>query len=236
MSFIEVFDPKERSFYRAELLDIKGDFAKIVFEGTERKFATYVPTRFIRPEPDPTPCGYTPQLHDCVEVLFCLLQQAPSYWEGTVRNIMDGVALVEFPDPNYNDVYEFTLLRPAAGLDHASVFELFTVPRDFFHDDFVELNKAAIDCIRKTSGLTSLRFMPTHQALALHGCSRSVSEAKSLLSAAFDVAAAAAAAVPDISASFSTLNAAQCSGSPIAPRFCFQKTTLVQNVRPVLAL
>ena len=100
----------------------------------------------------------------------------------------------------------------------------------------VELNKAAIDCIRKTSGLTSLRFMPTHQALALHGCSRSVSEAKSLLSAAFDVAAAAAAAVPDISASFSTLNAAQCSGSPIAPRFCFQKTTLVQNVRPVLAL
>ena len=37
MSFIEVFDPKERSFYRAELLDIKGDFAKIAFEGTERR-------------------------------------------------------------------------------------------------------------------------------------------------------------------------------------------------------
>jgi TPR repeat protein len=215
MSFIEVFDPNERSFYRAELLEIKGDFASIVFEGAEK--ATNVATRFIRPEPDPVHCGYTPQLHDGVEVRFCMLHQAPSYWEGTVRNIIGGVALVAFPDPNYNDVYEFSLLRPASGLmvGHESVFELFTVPRDFLHNDFVELNKAAIDCIRKTSDLTSLRFMPTHQALALHGCNRSVSEAKSLLSTAF--AAAAAAAAPDIPAS-------SCSAGPIAPSaFVFRK-------------
>ena len=183
MPFIEVFDPSEHSFYRGELHGVTGKFASVVFEGADQP--TKVETHFIRPEPEPVSDSFTPQLNARVEVRFHLPDQAPSYWEGTVHKIIGGQALVKFPNPNYNNVFEFNLLRPATGLMVGeSVFEFVPVPSDC-HEDFMEHNKPAIDYVYKTSHLISLCFVPAKRALALYGLPPAVSEAKSLLSIAF---------------------------------------------------
>jgi transcription antitermination factor NusA-like protein len=183
MPFIEVFNPTERSFYRAELHGVTGKFANVIFEGGEQ---ARVETRYIRPEPAPAPDGYAPQLNAGVEVRFHMDDQAPSYWEGTVHKIIGkSQALVKFPDPTFNDVYDFDRLRPATGLMVGeSVFEYVPVPSDC-HDDFMEHNKRAIDFVHTTSRLISLCFVPAKRALALYGVPPAVSEAKSLLSVAF---------------------------------------------------
>jgi transcription antitermination factor NusA-like protein len=182
MPFIEVFDPSEHSFYRGELHGVTGKFASVVFENASEP--TKVETHFIRPEPEPVPDGFTPQLHASVEVRFHMPEQAPSYWEGTVHKIIGGQALVKFPNPNFNNVFEFNLLRPATGLMVGEcVFEFVPVPSDC-HEDFMEHNKPAIDYVYKTSHLISLCFVPAKRALALYGFPPAVSEAKSLLSIA----------------------------------------------------
>lgn len=183
MPFIEVYDPAEHSFYRGELHGVTGKYASVIFEGAPEP--TKVETNFIRPEPAPAPEGFTPQLHSSVEVRFQMAGQAPSYWEGTVHKIIDGKALVKFPNPEYNDVYEFNVLRPATGLVVGEcVFELLPVPSDC-HDDFMEHNQPAVQYVLTTSHLVSLCFVPAKRSLALYGLPAAVSEAKSLLSIVF---------------------------------------------------
>jgi hypothetical protein len=183
MPFIEVYDPAEHSFYRGELHGVTGKYASVIFEGADEP--TKVETNFIRPEPAPAPEGFTPQLHSSVEVRFQMEGQAPSHWEGTVYKIIDGKALVKFPNPNYNDVYEFNVLRPATGLVVGeSVFELLPVPVDC-HDDFMEHNQPAVQYVLTTSRLVSLCFVPAKRSLALYGLPAAVTEAKSLLSIVF---------------------------------------------------
>jgi transcription antitermination factor NusA-like protein len=183
MPFIEVFDAVEHSFYRGELQGVTGKSASVLFEGCEEP--TKIETRYIRPEAKPAPEGFTPTLHSSVEVLFQLPGQAPSYWEGTVHNIIGGKALVKFPNPTYNDLFDFSVLRPATGLLACDcVFEFLPIPSDC-HDDFMDHNKTGIDYVYNQSHLISLCFVPAKRALALYGIPGAVVEAKSLLSIVF---------------------------------------------------
>jgi transcription antitermination factor NusA-like protein len=184
MPFIEVFDPVERSFYRGELHSVTGKLANIIFEGCTQP--TEVETRFIRPEASPAPEGFTPELQSVVEVRFHLPDQAPSYWEGTISTIVPGgKALVKFPNPSCNDIFDFSAMRPASGLSIGNcVFEYVPIPHDC-HEKFMEHNKVGVDYVYKQSHLTSLCYVPSKRALALYGAPSAVVEAKSLLSIVF---------------------------------------------------
>lgn len=185
MPFIEVFDAIEHSFYRGELQGVTGKSAIVLFEGAEEP--TKIETRFIRPEAKPAPEGFTPTLHSSVEVRFQLPGQAQSYWEGTVHNIIasNRQALVKFPNPTYNDIFDFSVLRPATGLLACDcVFEFLPIPADC-HDNFMDHNKTGIDYVYNQSHLISLCFVPARRALALYGIPGAVAEAKSLLSIVF---------------------------------------------------
>jgi hypothetical protein len=184
MPFIEVFDPNERSFYRGELHGITGKFASVIFEGAAEP--TQVEARFIRPEAGPAPEGFTPQLNSSVEVLFHMPEQAPSYWEGTISNIVGGgKALVKFPNPIYTNIFDFSVMRPATGLNASDcVFDSLPVPSDC-HDDFERHNKAGIEYVLQKSHLISLCFVPAKRTLAMYGVPSAVDEAKTLLSNVF---------------------------------------------------